>query len=241
MKRIGPSAFRGNTAVRKVTLPDSIRVIDSFAFNGTQLEEINLPEGCTAIGIQAFQYTSLRHITIPSSVTEIGGAVFAGCSQLESVDMPVGNASYFTREGVLYNIPYEGALQILAYPAARAGREYVLPAEVCYVAGGAFNGSKLEHVELPDDLVLLPAEAFRGCTELKEIVIPASVRSIWEAAFMECSSLEKITLLGDPEEIIESAFGDPAARPGSPVICCKEGTFAMEFAQQYGFATEVLR
>lgn len=88
---IGDSAFCNNQSIRKVTLPDSIKVIDSDAFDSSTLEEINLPEGLEDIGYEAFEYCqSLKSITIPDSVTYIGSWAFNNCTSLESAKIGSG-------------------------------------------------------------------------------------------------------------------------------------------------------
>lgn len=88
---IGDSAFCNNQSIRKVTLPDSIKVIDSDAFDSSTLEEINLPEELEDIGYEAFEYCqSLKSITIPDSVTFISTWAFNNCTSLESAKIGSG-------------------------------------------------------------------------------------------------------------------------------------------------------
>ena len=67
--RIGWSAFDGS-ALTKVTLPDSVAVIDGFAFCGC---------------------TGLNEIVIPAGIKEIGGCAFYDCKNLKAVYF-LGNA-----------------------------------------------------------------------------------------------------------------------------------------------------
>ena len=60
-----------------------------------------------------------------------------------------------------------------------------------------FSGcTKLEEVNLPDNLETIGDETFRGCSSLKEISFPSSLKSLGKYAFMSCSSLEDITFEG---------------------------------------------
>lgn len=60
-----------------------------------------------------------------------------------------------------------------------------------------FSGcTKLEEVNLPDNLETIGDETFRGCSSLKEITLPSSLKSLGKYAFMSCSSLEDITFEG---------------------------------------------
>lgn len=55
--RIGSDAFRGNTALETLTLPNTLRTIEENAFRANwQLEEIDIPASVTSIGKCAFLY-----------------------------------------------------------------------------------------------------------------------------------------------------------------------------------------
>ena len=80
---IANSAFFGS-ALKKIILPDSVRIIGSEAFACCrQLESIVLNDGLTEIGESAFnRCESLKSITIPDSVTEIEEGAFFCCDDL---------------------------------------------------------------------------------------------------------------------------------------------------------------
>ena len=75
---IGSHAFRGNTTIKTVNMPTTLREIQSFAFNGcTRIESIEVPKGVTNIGIYAFsECTALTNVLLPSTLTYLGGAAF---------------------------------------------------------------------------------------------------------------------------------------------------------------------
>ena len=70
----------------------------------------------------------------------------------------------------------------------------------------AFIGHKFAAVTLPDGLQGIGEYAFRGCSELTSIDIPASVTSIGENAFYDCTSLTAVTLPDGLESIGDNAF-----------------------------------
>jgi len=66
-----------------LTLPTSLKSIDSYAFRGsTALDEVVLPEGITSIGAYAFADSSLTSINLPSSITYISDTSFSGCDDV---------------------------------------------------------------------------------------------------------------------------------------------------------------
>lgn len=58
--------------------------------------------------------------------------------------------------------------------------------------------------------MVIEDEAFMGCTELTEVVIPEGVTSIGNFAFDGCSSLESITISESVTSIGNYAFRDCA-------------------------------
>ena len=87
VKIINPWAFNGCTALKSVILPNSLETINQSAFQGnTSLEQVTLGNGLTSIGDRAFYgCTRLRNIAIPNSVTRIGMYAFFKCSNVSSV------------------------------------------------------------------------------------------------------------------------------------------------------------
>ena len=66
--------------------------------------------------------------------------------------------------------------------------------EVTAILSGAFMDYKaLESITLPDTLVLIENEAFRGCENLAEISIPKSVSNIGDSAFSDCTALGSVS------------------------------------------------
>ncbi len=79
--------INGKPLVGKITIPNDVISIGSFAFNGyTSLTGITIGDGVTSIGDYAFKdCTRLTSVSIPDSVTSIGGSAFYGCKDLTGV------------------------------------------------------------------------------------------------------------------------------------------------------------
>ena len=87
---IGIDAFRGNSTLTSVTIPEGVKTIGPNAFIGcTSLTSITIPDGVTRIESYAFyDCTSLTNVTIPEGVTYIGNRAFSICASLKSVSLP---------------------------------------------------------------------------------------------------------------------------------------------------------
>ena len=84
---IGSAAFQGYSALRKVTIPDSVTSIGTLAFSGlSNLTTLSLGKGIKTIGNYAFfTCNHLPSVTIPQSVTSIGDLAFSLFTLLYSI------------------------------------------------------------------------------------------------------------------------------------------------------------
>lgn len=84
---IGSSCFDGNKNLRTVVLPETIEIIENYAFFGcAKLTKINIPYNVTKIGEGAFQCCSqLTYIFIPWLVKEVERYTFWGCVNLREI------------------------------------------------------------------------------------------------------------------------------------------------------------
>ena len=77
---------------------------------------------------------------------------------------------------------------------------------VTIIAGGAFVGTSIESVVIPDSVKFVVARAFYGCDQLKTVDFGDGIIEIQEEAFRECTALESIILPKNLETIGDGAF-----------------------------------
>ena len=77
---------------------------------------------------------------------------------------------------------------------------------VTMIAGGAFVGTSIESLVIPDSVKFVVARAFYGCDQLKTVDFGDGIIEIQEEAFRECTALESIILPKNLETIGEGAF-----------------------------------
>ena len=105
---IAPDAFKGNAAVKKVTIPETVTEVGAGAFSGNaNLTEVTVADGKTpvAFGADAFKdskvttvyqgrntdgepfkgTSTITNVTIGGNVTEIGAGEYAGCSAITDI------------------------------------------------------------------------------------------------------------------------------------------------------------
>ena len=161
---IGHGAFSSATALRSVTLPDSIREFGERPFGDLPIE-FHLPEDHPFLElidgvlfrkpdkllIGCLTASLAEHYTIPEGTKTIGYFAFSGHSELQDVTIP----------------------QSVTSIKDSAFRECV----------------NLHSLVLPENLKRLPASLCSGCKSLTQVYIPAGVKKLGVDAFWDCLSL----------------------------------------------------
>ena len=193
---IGRNAFRELSKLVTISLPNSVKAIESGAlYKCTKLKSVVLPENlqsieygdwssgafadcysltdvkfkaCNFIGSLAFSNCyALNHVTLPPDLKTIDQYAFANCSSLHSVDFP---------------------------PLLESIGSY------------AFQSCGLDSISLPG-LTRIDEYAFSGCGNLKEVKVPSTLESVGDKAFEGCSNLNDVftyTIL--PVKINQNTF-----------------------------------
>ena len=102
---------RGNNKDTEIVVPETYRgksviAINTDAFRGqTDIVKVTLPDSIETIGINAFEgCSSLANINTPSSLKEIGSGAFRGCKALKSFTLP-DTLTYISRNAFDENFP----------------------------------------------------------------------------------------------------------------------------------------
>ena len=83
---IGENCFHGCSNLQEIYLSNQLKRIYPYLFYGCgQLSTIEIPASVTVIGNSAFQKTGLTEVIIPENITKIGSKAFRDCKNLQSV------------------------------------------------------------------------------------------------------------------------------------------------------------
>jgi len=177
VKHIGNSAFGCCRELKYIRLPAGLTSIESWVFSScTYLESIEIPESVISIEPWCFQEClSLKTVTLPKSVITIGERMFTGCYKLKTINVAEDNPVFSDIDGVLFN---KDKTALLRYPPGIDAETYTVPNGVKTLGAYAFDACKLSNIILPDGLETIDKDAINGHRNIKNIILPKSVKRI---------------------------------------------------------------
>ena len=158
--RTHQNVFRDCEKITSITWPSTITFINLYAMkNCTSLKSVVLPSSLEKIHKEAFSNCGeLTSISLPSTLTEIEEMAFLSCGKLGSISIPSGVEVIPSRcfrycEGLSFVYLKEGLKEIHQ---------------------GAFEGTGIHSITLPESLDSLGAGVFDYCQNLTSIKVLAT-------------------------------------------------------------------
>jgi hypothetical protein len=238
--RIGISAFNECSSITDLKIPNSIKCIErgnfcdskgladdkGFVIVGNILtkyygndQEVVIPDGVRKIGANAFYSYSKRNLTkvvIPESVTEIGEGAFLSCDTVSEVILSdnvsrIGQRAFDSAALRRNRNNWDDGIFFIGNALIEANKDcsgsVYLWEKTCCIAAGAFRDCKdIKEIIVPNSVKFIGKGAFSGCEGLKQITIPDAVPTIEPSVFEGCKSLKKLTLPKTTTAIGEAAF-----------------------------------
>jgi hypothetical protein len=180
-------AISNNTMV-SLFIPWTVVSIGEDAVSGSEkLEKVTFSEGLISIGEGTFgDCKAIKNVTLPSTLEFSGRSSFSGCSGLEEVVL-LGNSSL--ENYAFYNCD---SLKKVSY-TNKDGRSYSLKSSVFE------DDSALEEIVFSEGLEAIGSFSCFGCTSLKTVYLPKTLKKVDARAFDNIGSL-KVFYAGSEED-----------------------------------------
>lgn len=211
--------------LKDVTLAEGIKYLGVRMFrNCSSIASITLPSTLKRVNSAFVGCTGLTTLSFPDELTEIGSQ--EGCTGLTTLTIPAGviiNDFKCTNCTALTNINLKGSVGT-EIPAV------TIPGGVQNISPGAFKNSGLTEVILKEGVMSLSNNSFDGCLLLKKVTFPTTMKTIGgfsntgikeiafaegatpeaisDYAFLNCDSLSTITLPNSIKSLGTGAFYD---------------------------------
>ena len=219
LKSIGYNAFKGCINLKEIEIPGTVLYLSGGQFfeGCKKLKHVILNEGLIKIGNDTFKdCAALELINVPATVTNIGNSAFENCTNLKNI---------IILEGV-------GSLGDNAFK--NSGLEEIsIPGSCKSIGDYAFaNGSTLKNVVLKEGIESLGSNTFENCVELGSIQIPGTAKSMQKALLKGCINLQEVIIPASISYIADDVFADCDME--KLVIISEVGSNAEEYAKEQG-------
>jgi len=202
-----------SVAISADDFPAGITSIRDYAFYGSPCSSVEIPSTVTHIGRQTFGHTGLSDITIPDTVESMDEAAFYMSEKLTACKLPSG----------LAKIPG------WCFQGCTALSGHAIQSNIRAIGDGAFYGSGLVSMAVPDTVTSIGYQAFSACASLTSlsigsgitkipdsmcnsdvslasVTLPDTITAIGVGAFQSCAKLTAITLPSELKTIGSLAF-----------------------------------
>ena len=177
VESIGSHAFHSVSNYTKLYLPDSIEIIEEYAFYGASFKELVLPKNLERIDNDAFSFTKLENIKVNNKLNYIGERAFA-YSSLKCIDLSMTTLEVIEDECFAYT----NLVGIKFNNLIKEIRER------------AFIDTLFKDLIIPDSVTLIAGEAFSNLSNLKRLYLGQNLKTLGRKAFYNASKLTSLEI-----------------------------------------------
>ncbi|MCR4561993.1 MAG: leucine-rich repeat protein [Bacilli bacterium] len=198
-------AFRNCESLKTFHFPDCLVNIQKEAFYKTSLEEVRLPRSLNKVSVDAFnKIASLKAIYLPMNLDGwFHKEIFDECPNIEKIEIEAGNATYFSdsHNGVYRKKDKNESALVLGC------KNTTFPISLTEISANAFKGvSKLKKVIIPEGVNYIASCAFRKMPDLEEVVFKSESPSLSDSLFENDFKLKKVVLPTKLEKLLFKTF-----------------------------------
>ena len=251
LESIGDQAFNGCSKLKNADFSNTkiYEVPNGFhgcAFSNVKIVKVAPQPEAEAIkkGNRYLQASELETtgMLLPATVTRIKDEAFSSCPNLEEVDLPTDityiGSNTFRNTPWMQNwyknasdgLNYIGTIAFKYVGTKHENSRIIIKEGTTIIAGGLFRdfGSSLVGVSIPNSVMEIGENAFRGCSNLTNIYFPNSMTTIGNYAFDDCKGLTSVTIPDNVTYIGDYAFKN--CTNVTDVFCCADPTKLTHFS-----------
>lgn len=227
--------------------PCKYRITDEQIEVREKIKEVVIEEGIKSIERSAFyDCKNIVSVALPETLETIGANAFKGCTSLTSINIPESintiGENAFGQVAVKKVIWPRNAIISKAVFSYSKVTEIEITYGTIAIEDFAFHGcTELKTITIPDSVKEIGAGAFEDCEQLKEVHIPKGIKSIGIKTFAGCKSLEILYIPSSVKEIDEGNQKKgrdnkllPFRDCNNVVIYTPSGSFAEGYATNHG-------
>lgn len=194
-----------NEFLREVKVTSGAIIAERAFYNCAALTSVTMADSVTTIGNSAFVgCSSLTSIKLPNSIECIGDYLFFACSSLENVEIPnsitkIGGYAFVECDNLQFK--------------EKDGLLYLGNKDNKYLALIKPVDEKITSAVIKSNCKIIADDAFRYCSELTDIQLPASVKKIGSYTFVDCTKLAKVNYTGTIDQWVGIDFETPQGNP----------------------------
>ena len=201
IREIGAKAFQ-NAYLTEIKIPETVTSFGEEVFaECIDLESIYLPGSISRVPeLTFYDCYKLRHISLSEGITEVDNTAFMGCAALRTIELP-GSLVHFGSSGdeaeyqgntwlfPLQSIDTMRSVTVAENSAVFASEDGVLMDKTRTTLIYYPPAKEDRTYQVPEGITSIEDEAFKGASNLTEVIFPASLIEIGRAAFEETSIL----------------------------------------------------
>lgn len=235
----GEEAFSGCRALHQISFGPKAETINGKAFYDCDSLDGNIDLSMIkSISNNAFEgCDGIKSFTIPDNPDKDKHdlVVYSYCPNVEALYTTDNNKNYKSIDGVLHD--KEGTT-ILFYPTTRRDTKFTFSESVTTIGENAFKGTKyLEEVIINEKITALEDGAFSG-SSIKFIYIPDNVKRLGYNTFKDCLNLERVVFGAGVELIGTGTFTNT---PKLKLVIAKNDMLSPSVSNgQFYYASEYL-
>lgn len=199
-------------SIRSVVLDNKITHIGDYAFDGcTSIKSVRytgytgnagvaLPESVTTIGVHAFSDTGVTGtLKLPEHLTEIDSLAFYHCRKLNGeLKLPdtvkeIGGFA-FNSCGFTGKLELPAILENIGNDAFESCSgltgKLTFPSKMNEIKSSIFHGTGITEVVIPSSIKTVYDFAFNSCMNLKKVYLPTEIPKIYNRAFRGCDNVK---------------------------------------------------